>query len=60
MQGIYDFWSNRRIEPQSILSGHRARTVERCQEHKTVLAALLNKSMNLRWDRHLPKLEVMQ
>lgn len=38
MQGIYDFWSNRRIEPQSILSGHRARTVERCQEHKTVLA----------------------
>ena len=37
MQGIYEMWANRRIEPLSILSGHTARTVERCLEHPTVL-----------------------
>ena len=38
MQGMYEFWSNRRITPLSILSGHSARTVDRCLEHPTVLA----------------------
>ena len=37
MQGMYDLWSNRRIPPGDILSGHTGRTVERCQEHSTVL-----------------------
>ena len=38
MQGMYDFWANRRIRPLSILEGHSARTVERCLEHPTVLS----------------------
>lgn len=37
-QGMYDFWSNRRIEPNAILSGHQQSTVKRIQEHQTVLA----------------------
>ena len=37
MQGMYEMWANRRIEPLSILTGHTARTVERCLEHPTVL-----------------------
>ena len=37
MQGMYDLWSNRRIPPGDILSGHTGRTVERCEEHSTVL-----------------------
>ena len=43
MQGMYDLWSNRRIPPGDILSGHTGRTVERCQEHsrpKTTVAAI--------------------
>ena len=38
MQGMYEFWANRRIRPGSILAGHSARTVERCLEHTTVLS----------------------
>ena len=38
MQGMYDFWANRRIRPLSILEGHSGRTVERCLEHPTVLS----------------------
>lgn len=38
LQGLYDFWSNRRISADAILSGHRMRTVARCLEHATVLA----------------------
>jgi len=38
VQGLYKFWSNRRITPKAILSGHVDQTVERCLDHSTVLA----------------------
>ena len=50
MQGLYEFWSNRRITPLSILSGHRARTVDRCLEHPTVLA--IQDTTELDFSRH--------
>jgi hypothetical protein len=37
VQGLYKFWSNRRITPAAILSGHIAQTVERSLQHPTVL-----------------------
>ncbi|WP_346294410.1 IS4/Tn5 family transposase DNA-binding protein [Sphaerothrix gracilis] len=52
MQGMYEFWSNRRIEPSSILSGHSRRTVERCQEHSTVLAIQDTTELDLSRQRH--------
>lgn len=38
MQGVYDFWSNPRISPETILSAHQRRSVERISTHETVLA----------------------
>jgi hypothetical protein len=37
VQGLYKFWSNRRITPAAILSGHIAQTVERSLQtrHRT-------------------------
>ena len=38
LQGMYEFWSNRRIPPKTILDSHTTRTVERCGEYATVLS----------------------
>ena len=38
MQGIYEFWGNRRIEASSIIEAHTSSTIERIKEHKVVLA----------------------
>ena len=37
LQGMYEFWANRRIPPKTILDSHTIRTVERCREYSTVL-----------------------
>ncbi len=37
LQGMYEFWANRRIPPKTILDSHTRRTVERCSEYPTVL-----------------------
>ena len=38
MQGIYEFWANRRIEAAGIIAAHTEATIERIKEHKVVLA----------------------
>ncbi|MCU0551476.1 MAG: IS4 family transposase [Leptolyngbya sp. Prado105] len=38
VQGVYDFWSNRRVQPEEIVAAHARRTVERMAEHATILA----------------------
>jgi hypothetical protein len=38
MQGMYDFWANRRVSPDAIISAHAQKTIERMSEHQTVLA----------------------
>lgn len=38
VQGVYDFWANRRVQPEEIIAAHARRTVERMAEHTTVLA----------------------
>ena len=38
MQGIYEFWANRRIEAAGIIAAHTEATLERIKEHKVVLA----------------------
>lgn len=38
VQGVYDFWANRRVQPEKIIAAHARRTVERMAEHRTVLA----------------------
>jgi hypothetical protein len=38
LQGMYDFWSNRRVSGAGILGGHQASTIERIRQEKVVLA----------------------
>jgi len=38
MQGMYDFWANRRVSPDAIIGAHAQRTIEPLREHYTVLA----------------------
>ena len=38
MQGIYEFWANRRIEAAGIIAAHTEATIERIKEHQVVLA----------------------
>lgn len=38
LQGMYDFWSNRRVKAADILSGHIWSTVNRCDTWRTVLS----------------------
>lgn len=38
LQGMYDFWSNRRIKASDILSGHIWSSVNRCDTWRTVLS----------------------
>lgn len=38
VQGVYDFWANRRVQPEQIIAAHARRTVERMAEHATILA----------------------
>jgi hypothetical protein len=38
LQGMYDFWSNRRVSGAGILAGHQASTIERIRQEKVVLA----------------------
>jgi hypothetical protein len=38
MQGMYDFWSNRRVDADAIIGAHAQKTIERMGEHQTVLA----------------------
>lgn len=38
VQGVYDFWANRRVQAEEIIAAHTRRTVERMAEHTTVLA----------------------
>ncbi|MBD2261276.1 transposase [Pseudanabaena sp. FACHB-2040] len=37
LAGMYQFWSNRRIKAEDILSGHQLSTVMRLSSHETVL-----------------------
>jgi len=50
LQGMYDFWSNRRISPDAILGGHRQRTIERMGQYRTVLA--IQDTTDLDYSRH--------
>jgi hypothetical protein len=38
VQGVYDFWANRRVQAEEIVAAHARRTVERMSEHVTILA----------------------
>lgn len=38
LQGMYDFWSNRRVSAEGILEGHRRATVERMEGYAVVYA----------------------
>ena len=38
MQGMYEFWANRRIEAAGIIAAHTEATIERIKEHQVVLA----------------------
>lgn len=38
LQGLYEFWSNRRVDADSIIAAHAAKSVERISRHSTVLA----------------------
>ena len=38
MQGMYDFWANRRVSPDAIIGAHAQRTIARMSKHQTVLA----------------------
>ncbi len=38
LQGMYEFWSNRRIRAEGILSGHIGSTVNRCDGRGVILA----------------------
>lgn len=53
MQGIYDFWANRRIEPDAILGGHQRQTVKRMEEQRVVLAIQDTSELDYRTQRHL-------
>jgi hypothetical protein len=33
MQGMYDFWANRRVSPDAIISAHAQKTIERIVEY---------------------------
>ena len=52
VQGLYKFWSNRRITPAAILSGHIDQTVERCLEHSTVLTIQDTTELDFSTHRH--------
>jgi hypothetical protein len=52
VQGLYKFWSNRRIPPAAILSGHIDQTVERCLEHSTVLTIQDTSELDFSTHRH--------
>lgn len=53
MQGIYDFWANRRIEPDAILGGHQRQTVKRMEEQRVVLAIQDTSELDYRTQKHL-------
>lgn len=38
MQGMYDFWSNRRVDADAIIGAHAQKAIKRMREHQTVLA----------------------
>jgi len=38
MQGMYDFFANRRVDADAIIGAHAQKTIERMSEHQTVLA----------------------
>lgn len=38
MQGMYDFWANRRVKAEAILAGHRDSSVKRIEAERVVLA----------------------
>lgn len=38
MQANYEFWANRRIKANQIISAHTSATIERIKEHQTVIA----------------------
>lgn len=37
-QGLYEFWSNRRVDADAIVAAHAAKSVERIRPHSTILA----------------------
>jgi hypothetical protein len=38
MQGMYDFFANRRVDADAIIGAHAQRTIERMAGHQTVRA----------------------
>ena len=53
MQGIYEFWGNRRIQGSAIIGGHVEKTAERTKEHPAVLA--LQDTSELDYSEHTSK-----
>ena len=50
MQGLYDFWANRRIKAEDILSAHTASVVERASQQERVL--LIQDTTELDYSKH--------
>lgn len=50
VQGVYDFWANRRVQPEEIVAAHARRTVERMCGHDTILA--IQDTTELDYSRH--------
>ncbi|MBD3885959.1 IS4 family transposase, partial [Phormidium tenue FACHB-886] len=53
MQGIYEFWANRRIDADAILSGHQQQTLKRIAEHEVVLAIQDTSELDYSSQKHL-------
>ncbi|MBD3885013.1 IS4 family transposase, partial [Phormidium tenue FACHB-886] len=53
MQGIYEFWSNPRIDADAILSGHQQQTLKRIASHAVVLAIQDTSELDYSSQKHL-------
>ena len=52
MQGMYDFFANRRVDADAIIGAHAQRTIERMAGHQTVRA--IQDTTELDYSHHRP------